>query len=415
MLVVRFQQRIERLLRYRNALVLFWFPWFWSRGDTARLRRAASSIEWGRADGFRTRFYLLLKAILWPITVTVPLFLVWMRYAQESALVSHRSPLRQFREMCLFIYWYGGDPLEYYDRKLYDEDFRSVMGDFMSQFECKLLAGALNGAGSESIRDKQRFEEVCLKDGLAVLESNCFLSAETDSAFWDALELPKNDLYVKPCGGKKGQGIERWNFESHENKWSQPGRTFDESELCNYLRQLSAAGRYLLQPAVCNHPSLAGYSVGPMLSFRIITVCDPKRGPLLVAGYLALPRGNSATNHEDYGGMVAKFDMQTGLLDAAFSYVPAVEKHCTHPDTGAVIEGARLDCCPDVLELALKAHRSFPEVVSIGWDIVYTTKGVYLLEGNTLWGLDPGLFLGRTPYVRTCLDIYDARRASSSV
>ncbi|MGB0258936.1 MAG: sugar-transfer associated ATP-grasp domain-containing protein, partial [Coraliomargarita sp.] len=169
---------------------------------------------------------------------------------------------------------------------------------------------------------------------------------------------------------------------------------------------------YLLQVAVENHSSIAGFSLGPLVTFRVVTARYAEDPPVLIAGYCAIPRGQVQTNHEEYGGMVSKVNCETGRLEAAFSYTPYVEKHRQHPDTGAQIEGAQLDCWSEVVKLALAAHASFKDVLSIGWDIVYTPQGLYLLEGNTLWGLDPGLFLGRTEYVDICLNLWQDRHVS---
>ena len=132
----------------------------------------------------------------------------------------------------------------------------------------------------------------------------------------------------------------------------------------------------------------------------------------MVAAYLAAPRGHAVTNHENYGGMMAELDIPRQRFDAAYSDTPYIERHRNHPDTGEQIEGAEFTDWPELAALAVRAHALFPDVFSVGWDVVYTTEGFRLLEGNTSWGMSPGLFLGQSAYVSKALKLLSLRDRS---
>ncbi|CAA6678611.1 MULTISPECIES: sugar-transfer associated ATP-grasp domain-containing protein [unclassified Lentimonas] len=405
---------LQRLAGCNNTLIVCWFPWYWCGSETARLRKLVSHLEWTSCGRFSTKVYFICKALLWPAIAACALVLVWRRYAKEAVPINDRSMIRQLIELCQFTFWYGASPNEYYERRMYEQHLPSVMRDFISQHECQILASALNGIGVEGIKNKQQFESICVAAGLPVVPVLYYLDSTRGTELPNHLELPHANLFLKPVYGKKGIGIQRWDFDAYSHSWSFNGRVLPEDSLRAYMIQLAKTDAYILQQAVSNHSSVACFSLSGVVTFRVVTVCDGLSDAEVVAAYLAAPRGHTVTNHENYGGMMAELDISTQRFDAAYSETPYMERHRNHPDTGAQIEGAKLPSWPGMAALAVSAHALFPDVVSVGWDIVYTPEGFRLLEGNTFWGMSPGLFLGRTEYVRVCFELWERKQSSST-
>jgi len=403
------KRRLKRLQLVQNTVGFFWFPWRWRHHDANRLRKLVSHIEWTGCRPVSGRLYFLIKGILWPLIGGFALLLVWRRYGKESYALNGRPLSRQFLELCIFTLWYGFGPHEYYERKLFDEPFAKVVGGFIAQYECKILAAALNGAGAEIVKSKRHFDALCADAGLAVVPALFYIDAATAATFFEEVEIPKADLFLKPTMGKRGIGMERWNYKSASGKWCFEEIEKSESDFRAYLSQISKRSEYVVQVAVVNHADVRQYSMSGVVSFRVLTVCDGISEPEAIAAYMVAPRGQTMTNHEAYGGMTAELNLETLRFEPAYSYVPRVEKHCQHPDTGALIEGAEFRDWPKMRDLAIKAHSAVDDVLSVGWDIVYTPQGFLLLEGNTFWGLETGLFLARTPYVAKCLKRFEVQ------
>lgn len=407
------RELLKRLHRSHSTIIVFWYPWYWRQSETARLRKSVSHIEWRSRRSVSAKARFICKAILWPVIAGLSLILVWRRYAKESVLINGRSIGQQLRELYVFTYWYGGSPIEYYNRGMYGQHLPSVLGDFISGQECNVLTKALNGEGEVGVKDKRLFESICVTAGVPVVPVLCSLSSVPGDVFLDDFEIPRVDLFLKPAHQDKGIGIERWDFDVSSDSWSFNGRILPEGGLRAYLKQLADANAYILQQAVSNHSRVACFSLSGVVTFRVITVYDGLSDPEVIAAYLAAPRGHTVTNHENYGGMVAELDIPTQRFDAAFSEVPFRERHRNHPDTGARIEGADFEDWPELAALVLRAHALFPDVFSVGWDVFYTPEGFRLLEGNTLWGMSQGLFLGRTCYVSKCLKLLSLRKDPS--
>jgi hypothetical protein len=64
----------------------------------------------------------------------------------------------------------------------------------------------------------------------------------------------------------------------------------------------------------------------------------------------------------------------------------------------------KLEGWPEMKRIACLAHRCAPSIPNIGWDIIHTTEGVFIMEGNLFFGADivqiAGPLLGETYYAR---------------
>ncbi|MEM8867182.1 MAG: sugar-transfer associated ATP-grasp domain-containing protein [Verrucomicrobiota bacterium] len=322
--------------------------------------------------------------------------------------------MRQLWELLVFSLFHGFQPSEYYERKLYDEPILAEIGVFLSEYDTKALAVATNGPSAESVKSKLRFDQACRAAGLPVAPTFAFLEPDANTSILsgESIGLPKADIFFKPVYGMEGIGIERWDYHGETDQWSYNETTCAEDALRQHFYDLSTKQSYVLQKALRNHPEVADLSPGGLITYRLVSVSDNVEDPVVIASHMSLPRHLTTTNHESNGGIEAEIDLATFELDAGYSFIPKHERHETHPTTGVRIKGRVAKEWPLLESLALQLHALFPDVSSIGWDIAYTTEGPIVLEGNTFWGLHNGMYLGKTAYVRRCLNVI---RSSNSV
>lgn len=173
-------------------------------------------------------------------------------------------------------------------------------------------------------------------------------------------------------------------------------------------------GEYLLQKPILQHSDMVkmGSSVNTV---RIVTtLVDGKTGVLASI----LRCGTSKTGYTDNtssGGLVVGIIDSSGQLAnsaaSAENYPLPIDRH---PDTLVSFASFKVPFYEDVKNLALRAHRTIPHIVSIGWDIGITDEGPVLIEGNggyEIRNIQMGVGGLRKPY----LDLWREWRCSHRV
>lgn len=119
-----------------------------------------------------------------------------------------------------------------------------------------------------------------------------------------------------------------------------------------------------------------------------VLVVDPEGAEAFVP--IAAQRlGTSRTGGLDNftrGGLSAEVDVESGELGPGVEYREegAVASHERHPDTGARIAGAAVPSWDAIRDRLLEITASFPGLRYVGWDVLATGPGEFVLvEGNS--------------------------------
>jgi hypothetical protein len=204
-------------------------------------------------------------------------------------------------------------------------------------------------------------------------------------------------LVFKPRGGRQGRNIIVAEFlqdTAGHIAVRSGGRQFSVSEFIDALPK-DAFGDYdggyhgwLVQHFVNQHDfmlELAPYAVN---TFRVVTFLTVAGDCKLMGAVLRLGRKGSPADNWDKGGLAVGIDASMGRLGRGV-FKPAYGGQWTahHPDSGALLEGRQIPYWNAVIDLCSKAAVCFSGVPSIGWDVVLTSDGPAILEGNATWSL----------------------------
>lgn len=91
--------------------------------------------------------------------------------------------------------------------------------------------------------------------------------------------------------------------------------------------------------------------------------------------------GNSFTDNLHTGGFKAGIDLKTGIVDTV-GFSTKLEKYEYHPDTKIKIPGFQIPEWSSLITIVKEISSKLPTIRYIGWDMVYTTKGWAIMEGN---------------------------------
>lgn len=203
----------------------------------------------------------------------------------------------------------------------------------------------------------QEFRDYFHRDWMLV---NSDTNAETVQAFLNA-----HDTIVKPidsCGGKgvykllRGQG--------------------------NAVSVLSGSLPVLLEECVQNVPELAAFHPASLNTIRITTVTNGKEVKFLGACFRT-GNNNSVFDNADAGGIFAEIDLDTGKL-ISDGVSEKGDRFPAHPATGIRFLETQIPNWAEVKDLCVRAALHLPDSYIIAWDIAITTKGLEIIEGNSI-------------------------------
>lgn len=306
-----------------------------------------------------------------------------------------RSRLDQFRDMVAAASHNALMPKDYYRCQM---ALLQRSGAFFELFPHQLYVTPLivlsNPATASLVNNKRRLSAVLSSAGIA---TPAIFSVVADGELRDlsgsAARLPRRDFLVKPAAGLQGGGISIWRHGA-DDRWSCAGESLDEAALTSRLVRLSGTmrGGALVQEALTNHPSMAPIAPYALSTFRVVTVLDETRRPeVVICQFRSATDPSAVVDNYHAGGCLFAIDMETGRFGAGFQLDFAEHPRVIedHPATGAPIAGQTVPGLEQACAMALDAHRLFPQVVCIGWDVAYTGRGHVILEGNAPPGIQP--------------------------
>ena len=342
------------------------------------------------------------------------------------------SRARQF-ERLVSDYRHRIRPDDFYQYRLHLDANRHTRHrhfTFMAVLEMQqYLIEATGAPDYPLLRSKSLFAAKCAELALPTVPLlAAFVAGVSDPA---DPELPDADLFVKPTDMMLGTGTARWTcLGAGVYRNATDATTLTGGELCEHLARASrnpppygGSGGLVLQRRQINHPSMLGVlTTGSLATIRLVTCSTPEGEVCVLPPILRMPIGNAIADNLSQGGIAAPVDAVSGRITGPAIRVDertGLSFHPVHPDTGATLAGVQLPFWQEILALGERAHRSFPSLHFIGWDIAPLEHGPVLLEGNAWWGADltvmpHGMALADTAFVALYNHHFAAARRSRS-
>ncbi|RPI44550.1 MAG: hexapeptide transferase [Bacteroidetes bacterium] len=185
------------------------------------------------------------------------------------------------------------------------------------------------------------------------------------------LENPTGKIVIKDALGQCG-----WEVEVVKSS------DFSRDGLIRYMksRKFNLAEEYIIQ-----HPEMARLSDSGVNTVRIITQVNGDHQPEIFGARLRVSVNNHVDNMAS-DNIAAAIDIPTGRVTGPGVFSDITRSDVTqHPVTGVMLDGFRIPMWEECIDLVKRAASLHPENRSIGWDVVITTAGPQLLEGNHNW------------------------------
>jgi len=190
----------------------------------------------------------------------------------------------------------------------------------------------------------------------------------------------KDDIVVKPVSSSGGNRI--LVLAHGADGFESSGDRISVHEIWDHLSVGWARG-FLIERRMRNVAEIAALYPHSLNTFRVVTIKTNDGAWHAPACALKLGQGGNEVDNLAAGGIQVCFD-ECGTVRSAYDHA-AHEEIYRHPDTGVNLQGVRLACYREIVELGLRASRKFGFMGTIGWDIAMTDAGPKIIEGNTLW------------------------------
>jgi hypothetical protein len=204
-------------------------------------------------------------------------------------------------------------------------------------------------------------------------------SAEPFKA-WLNNKKPKY-IIVKNSTGQVGAGIEKFKVRfNNENIY------LNDMDIATFLSHLITKRLDLIEICIEQHDILNSIYSESLNTLRVITVIDKHQQVNIIGAILRIGADKCIDNF-DAGGVSAKVNIKTGVIEGPVIYKSPLTptKYKNHPITNSEIVGVNIPYWDKVINLVNNAATHMPQIRTIGWDIVLTNKGAFLLEGNHNW------------------------------
>lgn len=277
------------------------------------------------------------------------------------------------------------------------------------QFYVRIFKKHVPESVNRLVDNKVLFYQHCLANGLPTIPIICGLGQLPGHApdgviahvenfdQWEAvLRSSTGDIFIKPMYGAHGEGTLAVRRTGQGLVFGQGGVDGDTSQglYCCMLERLKNETALLVQPRVRVHRKLLEISSANGLSTaRIVTAFTENRARVIFA-VARLSAGANITDNFSRGAsgnLAVAIDIATGTLSEAWRSLrsdwPIMQSTDLHPDTGRRIRGAVFPLWQDVVDLALRAQNSMPELRTVGWDIAVTDEGALLVEANCYYSV----------------------------
>lgn len=279
------------------------------------------------------------------------------------------STLEQWRRIIRDSLRFNVSILEYYQFRFYDltDQQKAAWAGTGTMYEFQRRANP--PAARAILQDKSRFLEAYrpfIRHDTATLTE---LQRNPDLA--THLLDTHDGLVLKPTDGNCGIGITFIDTATHD---------------ANTLRALMQNGDLqLVEERVQQHPDLHALSPSGVNTVRIFTCLDANDRSQILGCRLRISV-DSPVDNMAAGNLAAPVDDDTGVVTGPGVYSDITKPpEAVHPVTGVAIVGFEIPYWEETLALVRAASERHPQNRSIGWDVVITSDGPGLIEGNHDW------------------------------
>jgi hypothetical protein len=191
-------------------------------------------------------------------------------------------------------------------------------------------------------------------------------------------------IVIKPViDSQQGTGVNVINVNSHTGKkFEVSGESYNSTELLKKLFT-EYSGSYLIEEKIQQHSFNHRLYPEAVNTIRVDSLLTKSGEVIINSAYLRIGRnGRKVDNWSGkQGGIGVNVNIQNGVLSSqGIDY--SKNLYTEHPNTHVCFSGLVVPYWEEIINIVKDAALQFPNVRSLGWDIVLTENGPLILEVN---------------------------------
>ena len=164
------------------------------------------------------------------------------------------------------------------------------------------------------------------------------------------------------------------------------------------LSKLLGLNPMIFESVIKQTSQFAAFNPSSVNTVRFMTALYPDGKARLVCNFIKIGRAGHCVDNAGKGGNVdGHIDNETGVLKDMIEFHGWRQTQAIthHPDSGALLEGVKIDNWKDIVAQVLHFQECFPYCKVAGWDIAITDQGPIVIEVNDFWDRTGQLFIRR--------------------
>ena len=220
-----------------------------------------------------------------------------------------------------------------------------------------------------------------------VVEGVCYSFPEMKISSFDRLLTPGKRFYLKSPVLEFGKGV--FKIEKDASCCAEEVKVNGVVTTLAALREMTSSAFWLIQEEIQPHHKLRLLNHNSLSTVRIVTL-KTQGGIIHLGGFISLADKPLMDERWGDGAVYIGYDLEDGCLHEFGYKNPSLESSqlVSKLSTGDLLfKNFEVPFLHDAVDLCLAAHKMFPYLFLIGWDVAITDSGPLILETNERPGM----------------------------
>lgn len=274
--------------------------------------------------------------------------------------------------------FFGFEEKDFLNYNLEEKKIKDIIRDYIPYNRRVAIRGNEASDSSKILQDKYQTNKILKENNLPttdiryiVKDHKLYNAYKNDGqAIIEEQQIFEQNYVIKPLNFRWGKGIHFIHCTNSKD-------ILNNSDI---IKENIKSGTLIVEVKLTNHPQMMVLSQQSLNTLRIVTVQKDNEIIDIIFACVRFSSGNAEIDNWSSGGFAANINLETGIADVGYKKNYSGTECYSNLSKGLVIPYFE-----EAKDLSIRAHRVFPDMKSIGWDIAITPSGPVIIEGNDDW------------------------------